>query len=66
MAGGHSLSKNPTLHNRSAKNDWKNWVDLDDLEKAYMMYLSCSKIFEALRKVGSKVMLYEEALRIYE
>ena len=44
----------------------KPWADLDDLEKAYAMYLSCSKIFEALRKAGSKVLFYEEALRLHE
>jgi hypothetical protein len=44
----------------------KPWADLDDLEKAYVMYLSCSKIFEALRKAGSKVLFYEEALRLHE
>jgi len=43
----------------------KPWADLDDLEKAYVMYSSYVKVFEALRKAGSKVMLYEEALRIY-
>jgi hypothetical protein len=42
----------------------KPWADLEDLEKAYVMYLSYIKIFEALRKTGSKVMLYEETLRI--
>jgi hypothetical protein len=42
----------------------KPWADLEDLEKAYVMYLSYIKVFEALRKTGSKVMLYEETLRI--
>jgi len=42
----------------------KPWADLEDLEKAYVMYLSYIKMFEALRKTGSKVMLYEETLSI--
>jgi hypothetical protein len=39
----------------------KPWVDLGSLEQAYIMHLSYSKILDALRGIGSKVMFYREA-----
>jgi hypothetical protein len=44
----------------------KPWADLSNLEQAYIMYLSYNKILEALRKTSSKVMFYEEALRMLD
>lgn len=41
----------------------KPWVDLDKLDEAYIMYLSHSKILDALQKMGSRVMFYREASR---
>ena len=45
----------------------KPWADLEKLDEAYVMYLSYSKILDALQKIGSNVMFYREASRkIYE
>jgi len=44
----------------------KPWADSSNLEQAYIMYLSYNKILEALRKTSSKVMFYEEALRMLD
>ena len=41
----------------------KPWMDLDSLEKAYVMYLSYSKMLDALQRAGSRVMLYGEVLK---
>jgi gentisate 1,2-dioxygenase len=41
----------------------KPWADLDKLDEAYIMYLSYSKILDALQKAGSSVMFYREASR---
>jgi len=41
----------------------KPWMDLDSLEKAYVMYLSYSKMLDALQRAGSRVMFYGEVLK---
>ena len=41
----------------------KPWADLDKLDEAYIMYLSYSKMLDALQKMGSTVMFYKESLR---
>jgi len=41
----------------------KPWMDLDSLEKAYVMYLSYSKILDALQRAGSRVMFYGDVLK---
>jgi hypothetical protein len=41
----------------------KPWADLDKLDEAYIMYLSYSKILDALQKAGSSVMFYREVSR---
>ena len=42
----------------------KPWADLDKLDEAYIMYLSYSKMLDALQKMGSTVMFYKESSRI--
>jgi len=41
----------------------KPWADLDKLDEAYIMYLSYSKMLDALQKMGSTVMFYKESSR---